>query len=160
MDTPLDKEQLFEHYNITVDKGQEILRVDKFLMNKIEKTSRNKIQNAARAGCILVNEKAVKPPNEPKTLELIAEDIPLDIVYEDDTLLIVNKQAGMVVHPGFGNYNGTLVNGLVHHFKNLPQNKNFDARPGLVHRIDKLTTGLLVIAKTEYAMSHLAKAEI
>ncbi len=171
MDTPLDKDQLFEHFTITVDKGQEILRVDKFLMNKLEKTSRNKIQNAARAGCVVVNKKAVKPnykikpgdtvkvllPNEPRTLELIAEDIPLDIVYEDDTVIVVNKQAGLVVHPGHGNYTGTLVNGLIYHFKNLPQNKDFDSRPGLVHRLDKLTTGLMVAAKTEYAMSHLAK---
>jgi len=171
MDAPLDKDQLFEHFAITVDKGQEILRVDKFLMNKLEKTSRNKIQNAARAGCVIVNEKAVKPnykikpgdtvkvllPNEPRTLELIAEDIPLDIVYEDDTLIVVNKPAGLVVHPGHGNYTGTLVNGLIYHFKNLPQNKDFDSRPGLVHRLDKLTTGLMVAAKTEYAMSHLAK---
>jgi len=171
MDIPLDKEQLFEHFSLTVDKGQEILRVDKFLINKIEKTSRNKIQNAARAGCVTVNEKPVKPnykikpgdkiklllPNEPRTLELIAENIPLDIVYEDDTLIVVNKPAGLVVHPGFGNYTGTLINGLIYHFKNLPQNKDFAGRPGMVHRIDKLTTGLLVIAKTEHAMSHLAK---
>jgi len=171
MESPLDKEQLFEHFTITVDKGQEMLRVDKFLMSKLERTSRNKIQNAAKAGCVKVNEKSVKPnykikpgdnikvllPNEPRTLELIAEDIPLNIVYEDDTLIIVNKPAGLVVHPGYGNYTGTLVNGLKYHFNNLPSNKEYDARPGLVHRIDKLTTGLLAIAKTEYAMSHLAK---
>ena len=167
----LDKDQLFEHYKIKVDKGQEALRVDKFLMNRMEKTSRNRIQNAAKAGCIVVNEKEVKSnykikpgdiiklllPQEPRTLELIAEDLSLNIVYEDDTLVIVNKPSGLVVHPGHGHYSGTLVNGLKFHFENLPQNKNFDSRPGLVHRIDKLTTGLLVVAKTEYAMSHLAK---
>jgi len=167
----LDKDQLFEHYKIIVDKGQEALRVDKFLMNRMEKTSRNRIQNAAKAGCIVVNEKEVKSnykikpgdiiklllPQEPRTLELIAEDLSLNIVYEDDTLVIVNKPSGLVVHPGHGHYSGTLVNGLKFHFENLPQNKNFDSRPGLVHRIDKLTTGLLVVAKTEYAMSHLAK---
>jgi len=167
----LDKDQLFEHYKIIVDKGQEALRVDKFLMNRMEKTSRNRIQNAAKAGCIVVNEKEVKSnykikpgdiiklllPQEPRTLELTAEDLSLNIVYEDDTLVIVNKPSGLVVHPGHGHYSGTLVNGLKFHFENLPQNKNFDSRPGLVHRIDKLTTGLLVVAKTEYAMSHLAK---
>lgn len=167
----LDRDSLFEHYNIVVDKGQEALRVDKFLMNRMEKTSRNKIQNAAKAGCIVVNEKVVKSnykikpgdtvklllPQEPRTLELIPEDLSLNIVYEDDDLIVVNKPSGLVVHPGYGNYSGTLVNGLKFHFENLPQNKNFDSRPGLVHRIDKLTTGLLVVAKTEYAMSHLAK---
>jgi len=161
MDGSEEKEQLYEHYHIKADKGQEALRIDKFLINKIEKTSRNRIQNAARAGCILVNDKKVKPnhkvkpgdeikvllPNEPRTLKLIAEDIPLNIVYEDGTLVVVNKPAGLVVHPGTGNYTGTLVNGLIYHFKNLPQNENFDSRPGLVHRIDKLTTGLLVIAR-------------
>jgi len=167
----LDKDQLFEHYNIEVDKGQEALRVDKFLMNRLEKTSRNKIQNAAKAGCIVVNDKIVKSnykikpgdtvkmllPQEPRTLELIPENLNLDIIYEDDDLIVVNKPSGLVVHPGFGNYSGTLVNGLVYHFKNLPKNKDFASRPGLVHRIDKLTTGLLVVAKTEFAMSHLAK---
>jgi len=166
-----NKDELFEHYKIKVDKGQEPLRVDKFLMNKLEKTSRNRIQNAAKAGCIVVDEKVVKSnykvkpgntvklllPNEPRTLELIPEDLSLNIVYEDDELLIVNKPSGLVVHPGYGNYTGTLVNGLVYHFNSLPQNKNFDSRPGIVHRIDKLTTGLLVVAKTEYSMSHLAK---
>lgn len=166
-----DRDQLFEHYKIKVDKGQEALRVDKFLMNRLEKTSRNKIQNAAKAGCIVVNEKVVKSnykikpgdivklllPQEPRTLEIIPENLSLNIVYEDDDLIVVNKPAGLVVHPGYGNYTGTLVNGLKFHFENLPQNKNFDSRPGLVHRIDKLTTGLLVVAKTEYAMSHLAK---
>lgn len=163
--------ELFEHHHVIVDKGQEPLRVDKFLMNRIEKTSRNKIQNAAKAGCIQVNDKPVKSnykikpgdsvklllPNEPRELELIPEDIPLDIVYEDDALIVINKPSGLVVHPGYGNYTGTLVNGLIYHFKNLPQSSGYAGRPGLVHRIDKLTTGLMVIAKTEYAMTHLAK---
>jgi len=167
----LDRDQLFEHFKIDVDKGQEALRVDKFLMNRLEKTSRNRIQNAAKAGCVVVNEKVVKSnykikpgdtiklllPQEPRTLELIPEDLSLDIVYEDDDLLIVNKPSGLVVHPGYGNYTGTLVNGLVFHINNLPKSSSYDARPGLVHRIDKLTTGLLVVAKTEFAMSHLAK---
>ncbi len=166
-----DSDQLFEHFKVKADKGQDPLRIDKFLMLRVEKTSRNRIQNAAKAGCILVNGKVVKSnykvrpgdeiklmlPHEPRTLELIPEKMELDIVYEDDSLIIVNKPSGLVVHPGYGNYTGTLVNGLIHHFDQLPQNKDFAGRPGLVHRIDKLTTGLMVVAKTEYAMTHLAK---
>ncbi|MFD0964974.1 RluA family pseudouridine synthase [Pseudofulvibacter geojedonensis] len=160
---------LYEHYSFTATKGQEPLRVDKFLMNFIENATRNKIQQAAKDGNIYVNDKPVKqnykvkgndvvkvlfahPPYENL---LVGEDIPLDIVYEDDDLLVVNKPAGMVVHPGHGNYSGTLINALIYHFENLP--KNADDRPGLVHRIDKDTSGLLVIAKTEEAMTHLAK---
>ncbi len=162
-------EELFEHHRFVASKGQEPLRVDKFLMNFIENATRNKIQQAAKAGHIWVNEAVVKQnykvkagdevkvlfEHPPYEFLLTPEDIPLDIVYEDETLLVVNKAAGMVVHPGHGNYSGTLINALVHHIKNLPMNDN--ERPGLVHRIDKDTTGLLVIAKTESAMAHLAK---
>jgi 23S rRNA pseudouridine1911/1915/1917 synthase len=165
----LDNEELYEHYRFTAGEGQIPLRVDKFLMNFIENATRNKIQQAAKAGNILVNDVSVKSNHKvkpkdvvtvvlsypPQENELIAEDIPLDIVFEDDTLIVVNKPAGMVVHPGHGNYTGTLVNGLIHHIENLPINSN--ERPGLVHRIDKDTSGLLVIAKTEYALSHLSK---
>lgn len=162
-----DKE-LYEHFHFTADKGQEPLRIDKFLMNFIENATRNKIQKAAKEGHIYVNGEAVKqnykvkPADDIKVMFehppyenlLVPEDIPIDIVYEDDTLLVVNKPAGMVVHPGHGNYSGTLLNALVYHFENLP--KNSSDRPGLVHRIDKDTSGLLVVAKTEKAMTHLA----
>lgn len=161
--------ELFEHHRFLASKGQEPLRVDKFLMNFIENATRNKIQQAAKDGHVWVNDEIVKsnykvkagdevkvlfehPPHE---FLLVPEDIPLDIVYEDDVLLVVNKPAGMVVHPGHGNYSGTLINALIHHTDNLPVNSN--ERPGLVHRIDKDTSGLLVVAKTEAAMTHLAK---
>ncbi|MGB1269430.1 MAG: RluA family pseudouridine synthase, partial [Flavobacteriaceae bacterium] len=164
-----ENKDLYEHHKFTATAGQEPLRVDKFLMNFIENATRNKIQQAAKDGNIFVNDKAVKsnykvkgndvvkvlfehPPYENL---LVGEDIPLDIVYEDDDLLVVNKPAGMVVHPGHGNYSGTLINALIHHIDNLPTNS--DDRPGLVHRIDKDTSGLLVVAKTEQAMTHLAK---
>ena len=163
------EESLHEHFSFTADKGQEPLRVDKYLMNRIENATRNKIQNAAKAGSIFVNDKAVKsnykvkggdvvrvlfghPPHENL---LVPEDIPIEIVYEDDTVVVINKAAGMVVHPGHGNYSGTLINALLFHFDNLPNNA--DERPGLVHRIDKDTSGLLVIAKTEEALTHLSK---
>lgn len=166
---PIENNDGYEHYNFTASEGQEPLRVDKFLMNFIENATRNKIQQAAKAGNILVNEVAVKSnhkikPNDvvrvvleypPYENLLVAEDIPLHIVFEDDDVIVVNKPAGMVVHPGHGNYSGTLVNGLIHHIENLPTNSN--ERPGLVHRIDKDTSGLLVIAKTEHAMTHLSK---
>ncbi len=165
----LQEDELFEHHRFVASKGQEPLRVDKFLMNFIEYATRNKIQQAAKDGNIWVNDQIVKqnyrvkagdevkvlfahPPHE---FLLVPEDIPLDIVYEDNSLLVVNKPAGMVVHPGHGNYSGTLINALMHHIKDLPVNG--DQRPGLVHRIDKDTSGLLVIAKTETAMTHLAK---
>jgi len=165
----LEQDELYEHFKFVASEGQEPLRVDKFLMNFIENATRNKIQQAIKAGGVLVNDAAVKanykvkpsdvvrvvlahPPHENL---LVAEDIPLDIVYEDVTVIVVNKPAGMVVHPGHGNYSGTLVNGLIHHIKNLPTNAN--ERPGLVHRIDKDTSGLLVVAKTEFAMAHLSK---
>lgn len=165
----LENEELYEHYRFTASEGQIPLRVDKFLMNFIENATRNKIQQAAKAGNILVNDTAVKsnykvkpgdvvrvvlahPPHENL---LVAEDIPLDILYEDEEVIVLNKPAGMVVHPGHGNYSGTLVNGLIHHIENLPTNSN--ERPGLVHRIDKDTSGLLVVAKTEFSMAHLSK---
>jgi len=163
------QDELFEHYRFEASKGQEPLRVDKFLMNFIENATRNKIQQAAKQGHIWVNGNQVKQnyrvkagdevkvlfEHPPYEFLLTPEDIPLDIVYEDDQVLVVNKQAGMVVHPGHGNYSGTLINALVHHFKDLPNNSS--GRPGLVHRIDKDTSGLLVIAKTDVAMAHLAK---
>ena len=165
----IENDDLYEHHRFVATEGQEPLRVDKFLMNFIEGSTRNKIQQAAKAGNVLVNDEIVKPNHKVKPRDvvrvvlayppaenlLVAEDIPIDIVYEDDTVMVVNKPAGMVVHPGHGNYSGTLVNGLIHHIENLPTNSN--ERPGLVHRIDKDTSGLLVVAKTEFAMAHLSK---
>jgi len=163
------EEELFEHFRFDVPKGQLLLRIDKFLMNLIPNATRNKIQNAASAGDIYVNDIPVKSNYRVKPFDVVRimlshppfenrvdpENIPLNIVYEDDTLLLINKPADFVVHPGHGNYTGTLVNALAYHFENLPMNSS--ERPGLVHRIDKDTTGLLVIAKTEAAMTHLAK---
>ena len=168
-DDQIENEELYEHFKYVAHEGQEPLRVDKFLMNFIENATRNKIQQAAKAGNVLVNDAPVKSnykvkPNDvvrvvlahpPHENLLVAEDIPIDIVYEDDAVIVVNKAAGMVVHPGHGNYSGTLVNALIHHIANLPTNSS--ERPGLVHRIDKDTSGLLVVAKTEYAMAHLSK---
>ena len=165
-----ENSELFEHFKFVADKGQSPLRVDKFLINFIEHATRTKIQKAATEGNIKVNGNVVKSNYKVKAgdvvtveytypqkeFELIPEDIPLNIVYEDDDFLIVNKDAGMVVHPGFGNYSGTLVNALAFHFKNLP-NMGEDDRPGLVHRIDKNTSGILVIAKTENSMTVLAQ---
>tara|TARA_B100000809_G_scaffold261723_1_gene311158 strand:+ start:3206 stop:4243 length:1038 start_codon:yes stop_codon:yes gene_type:complete len=164
-----ENEDLYEHFRFVAQKGQQPLRVDKYLMNYIENATRSKIQQAAKDGNIYANDIAVKSnykvkPDDvvtvlfkhpPYELLLVPEDIPLDIVYEDDDLLVVNKPAGMVVHPGHGNYSGTLINALIFHFDNLPNNSS--NRPGLVHRIDKDTSGLLVVAKTEEAMTHLAK---
>lgn len=164
-----DGRELYEHFRFLADKGQQLLRVDKFLVARMEKTSRNRIQQAADAGCIIVNGKQVKSNYKVKPgdvvqivmdrpryeLEIIPEDIPLDIVYEDDDLLVVNKPAGLVVHPGHGNYSGTLVNALAWHFKDNPDYDVSDPRLGLVHRIDKDTSGLLVIAKTPEAKTHL-----
>mgnify|MGYP003575089266 FL=1 len=166
-----DEQDLFEHFNIVVDKGQSLLRIDKFLMHRIENASRNRIQNAIDAGNVLVNKQQikasykVKPQDEisivyaqpPRDTEVYPEDIPIDIVYEDDDLLVVNKPAGMVVHPGFNNYTGTLVNALAFHFEQLPTMPGNDGRPGLVHRIDKDTSGLLLISKNEITMTKLAK---
>lgn len=162
---------MYEHFRFVADKGQELLRVDKFLVIRMQHSSRNRIQQAAEAGCILVNGRAVKSNYRVKPydliqivmdrpryeFEIIAEDIPLDIVYEDDTVLVVNKPAGMVVHPGHGNYTGTLVNALAWHFRDTPDYDVSDPRLGLVHRIDKDTSGLLVVAKTPDAKTHLGR---
>ncbi len=170
IETQSDSDEMYEHFSITADKGQEPLRIDKYLMNFVENATRNKIQNAAKAGNILVNEVAVKPNYKVKPLDqisivlshpprenvIIAEDIPLNIVYEDEDVIVVNKAAGMVVHPGHGNYSGTLVNALKFYFEKQGYTSDLD-RVGLVHRIDKDTSGLLVIAKNEYSMNHLAK---
>ncbi len=166
-----EEQDLYEHLRVVVDKGQSLLRIDKFLMHRIENASRNRIQNAIELGNVLVNEKAIKPsykvkpqdvisivlPHPPRDTEVYPENLPLDIVYEDDDVLIVNKAAGMVVHPGYNNYTGTLVNALVYHFQQLPTLPGNDGRPGLVHRIDKDTSGLLLISKNERAMTWLAR---
>ena len=167
-----DQEDLFEHYKFQADPRQEQVRIDKFLGERLANTSRNKIQTAAKNGNILVNGEKVKQnyrvkpgdivsmvlPYPVREFELKAQDIPIQIVYEDDSLVLVNKEAGMVVHPGHGNYDGTLVNALVFHFEQLPElPSDYSGRPGLVHRIDKNTSGLLVIAKTENALTKLAK---
>jgi 23S rRNA pseudouridine1911/1915/1917 synthase len=164
-------EGLYEHHRIIVDKGQTLLRIDKFLMAKMANASRNKIQDGIESGAVKVNDEIIKSNYKvkpmdiitvsmdapPRDTEIIPQNIPLDIVYEDEELLVVNKPAGMVVHPAHGNWDGTLVNALVYHFQNLPTHRNGEIRPGLVHRIDKDTSGLLVIAKTDQAMTHLAK---
>jgi 23S rRNA pseudouridine1911/1915/1917 synthase len=166
-----DARELYEHFRFVADKGQALLRVDKFLTERLQNSSRNRIQQAADAGCILVNGRPVKSNYRVKPLdvvtvvmdrpryenEVLPEPIPLDIVYEDDTVLVVNKPAGLVVHPGHGNYNGTLVNGLAYHFKDNPDYDVNDPRMGLVHRIDKDTSGLLVVAKTPDAKTNLGK---
>ncbi|MDE5790031.1 MAG: RluA family pseudouridine synthase [Muribaculaceae bacterium] len=164
-----DGREMYEHFRFVADKGQQLLRVDKFLTDRMEKTSRNRIQQAADADCVVVNGKPVKSSYKVKPgdvvsvvmdrprydFEIIAEDIPLDIVYEDSDLLVVNKPAGLVVHPGHGNYSGTLVNALAWHFKDNPDYDVSDPRLGLVHRIDKDTSGLLVVAKTPEAKTDL-----
>ena len=166
-----DGRELFEHFRFVADKGEQLLRVDKFLTERLERTSRNRVQQAAEAGCIIVNGKAVKSNYRVKPgdavsvvmdrpryeFEVVAEDIPLDIVYEDDTVLVVNKPAGLVVHPGHGNWTGTLVNALAWHFKGNPDYDVNDPRLGLVHRIDKDTSGLLVVAKTPEAKTMLGR---
>lgn len=165
------EQELFEHLRIVVDKGQALLRIDKFLMNRMENVTRNRIQNGIDLGNVLVNDKPIKAsykvkphdvisvvlPHPPRDTEVYPENLPLNIVHEDDDLLIINKAAGMVVHPGFNNYEGTLVNGLVYHFNQLPELPGNAGRPGLVHRIDKDTSGLLVISKNERAMAWLAR---
>lgn len=166
-----DGRELYEHFRFVADRGQQMLRVDKFLTERLERTSRNRVQQAADAGCIIVNGKPVKSSYKVKPgdvvsvvmdrprydFEIIAEDIPLDIIYEDETLLVVNKPAGLVVHPGHGNYSGTLVNALAWHFKDNPDYDVSDPRLGLVHRIDKDTSGLLVVAKTPDAKTALGR---
>ncbi|WP_026952995.1 RluA family pseudouridine synthase [Algoriphagus mannitolivorans] len=165
-----DELELYEHHRILVDKGQSPVRIDKFLTEKVANATRNKVQQAIDSGTILVNGQPTKAnykikasdeikvlmEKPPRDTEVISENIPLDIVYEDPHLLIVNKPPGMVVHPAHGNWTGTLVNGLVYHFQHLPEMKGNVGRPGLVHRIDKDTSGLLVVAKTEEAMTPLA----
>ncbi len=166
----LDDQVMYEHHKLEVDPGQKMLRVDKYLVNRIDNASRSRIQAAADAGNILVNGKSVKsnykvkPGDEVavvmdfprRELKIIPEDIPLNIVYEDDQLIVLNKQPGLVVHPGHGNYSGTLVNALAYYYTDLPLFKSADPRPGLVHRIDKNTSGLMVVAKTELAKTKLS----
>ena len=166
-----ESEELFEHHNIIVDPKQSLLRIDKFLHDRLPNVTRNKIQDGIKEKYVQVNGVAVKSnykvhpgdeisvllPNPPRDTKVLPEDIPLNIVYEDNSLLVVNKEPGMVVHPAYNNWTGTLVNALTHHFQNLPTMPSNDGRPGLVHRIDKDTSGLLVIAKTEKAMTHLAR---
>ncbi|MCJ7448454.1 MAG: RluA family pseudouridine synthase [Bacteroidales bacterium] len=166
-----DQQELFEHYRFRVDPGQSLLRIDKFLFTRLEKISRTRIQNAANAGNILVNNNQVKPnykvkpddiiqivlPNPPREIELIPENIPINIVFEDNDVVVVNKEPGMVVHPAYGNYTGTLVNALMWHFKDMPLFQSGELRPGLVHRIDKNTSGILVIAKNELALNRLSR---
>lgn len=166
-----ENDELYEHHRIVADPKQSLLRIDKFLLDRLPNVTRNKLQDAIRDGFVKVNDKEVKPnyrvhpqdvitvmlPEPPRDTDVVPEQIALDIVYEDDDLLIVNKPAGMVVHPAYQNWSGTLVNALAYHFQNLPTLPNNDGRPGLVHRIDKDTSGLLVIAKSELAMNHLAK---
>lgn len=166
-----NEDGLFEHHRIVADAGQSLLRIDKFLMARLPNVTRNKIQNGIRDGFVKVNDLSIKPshkvhpndvvtvslPEPPRDTDVKPENIPLNIVFEDEHLLVVNKAAGMVVHPAYQNWSGTLVNALTFHFKNLPEMKGNDGRPGLVHRIDKDTSGLLVIAKTEIAMTSLAK---
>lgn len=162
--------ELYEHHRIVVDPGQSLLRIDKFLMHRLQNVSRNKIQLAAIANSILVNDDPVKSnyrvkpldvitvvlPTPPRDTAIYPENIPLTVVYEDDDLIIINKKPGMVVHPGFNNYTGTLVNALAWHF----EGQNIDRKeptPCLVHRIDKNTSGLMVVAKNETAMAGLAQ---
>jgi len=166
-----DQQELFEHFRFKSEPGQSLLRVDKFLFARLENTSRTRIRNAANAGNILVNNKPVKPnyrvkpgdliqvvlPNPPREIELIPEDIPINIIYEDDDVIVVNKEAGMVVHPAYGNYTGTLVNALMWHFRDIPLFQTGELRPGLVHRIDKNTSGLLVVAKNELSLNILSR---
>lgn len=166
-----ENEELYEHFALTVDKGQSMIRIDKFLTLRLENTSRNRIQTAADAGNILVNGKAVKASYKVKPLDQISivmpypvrkvditpEDIPLDIVYEDDDVLVINKAAGMVVHPGHGNYSGTLLHAVTWHLKDLPLFQSGDMRAGLVHRIDKNTSGIIILAKNEKSHAFLAK---
>jgi len=167
----VEQQELFEHHRFIVDPGQSLIRIDKYLSARMENISRTRIQNAANAGNILVNNNPVKPnyrvkpddivqivlPSPPRAIELIPEDIPVNIVYEDDDVIVVNKKPGMVVHPAYGNYRGTLVNALMWHFRDLPLFSSGELRPGLVHRIDKNTSGILVIAKNELALNRLSR---
>ena len=163
--------ELFEHHRIVVDKGQQSMRIDKYLVNRLEQISRSKIQAAAQAGNILVDNRQVKSnyrikpeqtisivlPHPPRETEILPEDIPLNIIHEDEHILVINKEAGLVVHPGVGNYSGTLINALYFYFKDLPLFQSGEQRPGLVHRLDKNTSGILLVAKTESALNQLAR---
>jgi 23S rRNA pseudouridine1911/1915/1917 synthase len=164
-------DELFEHHRIVADPGQSLIRIDKFLIDRLPNVTRTKIQDGIHGGFVKVNDKTIKPnykihpndvitislPEPPRDSDVKPENISLNIVFEDEHVLIVNKPAGMVVHPAYQNWSGTLVNALAYHFQNLPEMKGNEGRPGLVHRIDKDTSGLLVIAKTEMAMTSLAK---
>lgn len=164
-------DELFEHHRIVADPKQSLIRIDKFLMDRLPNVTRTKIQAGIHEGFVKVNEKIIKPnyrvhpddvitvafPEPPRDTDVVPENIPLNIVFEDAHLLVVNKPAGMVVHPAYQNWNGTLVNALAYHFQNLPQMPGNDGRPGLVHRIDKDTSGLLVIGKDEATLTGLAK---
>lgn len=166
-----EKDELYEHFNFEVDRGQGLARMDKYLMGLIPNTSRNKIQNAVKANCILVNgnpEKSnykVKPLDKisvlmaypPRDVEILPEDIPLNVIYEDDDVILINKEPGLVVHPGFGNYTGTLVNALTFRFLGQKTKSGEEIKPYLVHRIDKNTSGIIIVAKNEWAQIHLAK---
>lgn len=168
---PDEQDELFEHHRIVCDKGQEPYRIDKFLMDRLPNVTRNKVQSGIKDGFVMVNGASVKPnykvhpddvivvamPEPPRDTEVVPENIPLNIVFEDDHLLVVNKPAGMVVHPAYNNWSGTLVNALTYHFQHLPSMANNEGRPGLVHRIDKDTSGLLVVAKDEKSMAGLAR---
>ncbi|HEY5826301.1 MAG TPA: RluA family pseudouridine synthase [Cyclobacteriaceae bacterium] len=164
-------DELFEHHRIIADAGQTLVRIDKFLMDRLPNVTRTKIQAGIHDEFVKVNDKSIKPnykvhpgdvivialPEPPRDTDVKPENIPLNIVFEDEHLLVINKAPGMVVHPAYQNWSGTLVNALAYHFQNLPQMPGNDGRPGLVHRIDKDTSGLLVIAKTEAALTQLAK---
>ncbi len=172
-----EEQALYEHHNIKVEKGQVMMRIDKFIMIRIAHTTRTKIQTACDEGRVLVNGKPVKSNYKikgldeisivltvpPRDIEVVPENIPIDIVYEDDYIVLINKKPGMVVHPAYGNYRGTLVNALAYRFQNLPKTKTklnndlYLERPGLVHRIDKNTSGIIIIAKTDLAMVRLSK---
>jgi len=166
-----EEEEFYEHHRIVADKGQTLMRIDHYLKHHLSGVTRTKLQNAIETESVKVNDKPVKSsykvkpfdiitvsmPHPPRVTEILAENIPLSIIYEDTEVLVMNKPAGMVVHPAYGNWNGTVVNALLYHFENLPTGRNGEARPGLIHRIDKDTSGLLVIAKTEYAMAHVAR---
>lgn len=165
-----ERDEMYEHFRFTVDPGTELLRMDRYLTNLMANTSRNRVQQAAKAGCILVNGKPEKSnyrvhprdvitillPHPPREIEINPENIPLDIVYEDNDVIVINKPAGLVVHPAFGNFTGTLVNALLWHFQGQKTADGEDVKPLLVHRIDKNTSGIMIVAKSEIAQMKLA----
>lgn len=171
-DSASEEQELYEHHRIKCDPNQSLIRLDKFLFDRLANTSRNRVQVAARAGNVLVNGKVAKPsqkvkpgdeisivlPYPQRELEILPEDIPLDVLYEDDDILVLDKQAGLVVHPGHGNWSGTLVNALMFRYKDIPSVPGAEIpRPGLVHRLDKDTSGVMVIGRTEEALTNLAR---